>query len=155
MLVKWKPFGVQRQDQMYRNFHPAHREMSRLFDEFWGKPLQGREEKAWSPAVDVSENESGLLVKAELPGMAQDDVEVDVDDNVLTLKGEKKQEHKEEKENYLRVERSYGSFQRSFVLPSWVKQDDITASFKDGVLEVTLPKAEDHQPKSIPISASS
>jgi HSP20 family protein len=87
-----------------------------------------------------------------MPGMSKDDVKVSVQDNVLTLKGEKKQEKEEKDKNYHRVERSYGSFCRSFQLPTSVKADKVKANYKDGVLSITLPKTEEVKPKEIPIS---
>jgi HSP20 family protein len=128
-------------------------EMNRLFDEFFGERRTGMTEGQWVPAVDVSENESEMVVRAELPGMTHDDIEVNLQDNVLTLKGEKKQERKEDKENFHCLERSYGSFTRSFSLPAGVKQEDIKATFKDGILEISLPKAEEEKPKKIAITA--
>ena len=160
MLVQWQPvrsLGRQhrRQYPVFRGFGDVHREMNRFFDEFWGTRQPADEQRVWLPAIDVSENDAEYQVKAELPGMAQDDIEVHLENNVLTLKGEKKHEAKEEKENYLRVERSYGSFSRSFELPSGVKQEEIEANFKDGILEVTLPKSEEHKAKRIAIAAGS
>ena len=94
-------------------------------------------------------------MRAELPGMTQNDIELNLQDNVLTLKGEKKQEKKEEKEDYHRIERSYGSFTRSFTLPAGVKQEDVKATFKDGILEISMPKSEEAKPKKIAIAAGS
>ena len=88
------------------------------------------------PSVDVSETKTELKVRAELPGMTHDDIELNLQDNVLTLKGEKKQEKKEEKEDYHRTECCYGSFTRSFTLPACVDQDNVQATFKDGILEI-------------------
>jgi len=103
----------------------------------------------WSPAVDVAESDNEYLVKVELPGINKEDVKVTVQDSVLTILGEKKQET--EPKNYHRVERSYGSFQRSFTLPTTVKADKVDATFKDGVLTIALPKAEEAKPKEIDV----
>lgn len=103
----------------------------------------------WSPAVDVAESDNEYLVKVELPGINKEDVKVTVQDSVLTILGEKKQET--EPKNYHRVERSYGSFQRSFTLPTTVKADKVDATFKDGVLTIALPKAEEARPKEIDV----
>ncbi len=156
MLTKWEPFGgIRRRGDIFSELNRMQEEMNRYFDDFFGEHRRGVTEGAWLPAVDVSEGDAQLTVRAELPGMSQDDIEINLQDNVLTLKGEKKQEQKEEKENYHRVERSYGSFSRSFTLPSGVKADDINATFKDGVLEITLPKAEEEKAKKIAITSGS
>lgn len=128
-------------------------EMDRLFDRFAGVGFpslsrmfdggNGAFETAFSvpsPAVDITEDETGYKLSAELPGMAEKDIEVSVVDDTLTIKGEKKQETEKKDENYYLSERSYGSFQRSFVLPDSVDADKIDAAFAKGVLTVTLPK---------------
>ncbi len=154
MLARWEPFaGLRRRNDVFSELTGIQQEMNRLFDEFFGERRSGLAEGNWLPAVDVSENETEILVRAELPGMNQDDIELHLQDNVLTLKGEKKQETKEEKKNYHRTECSYGSFTRSFTLPATVAQDQIKATFKDGVLEVSLPKAEEAKTKKIAITA--
>jgi HSP20 family protein len=118
--------------------------------------MRGAEEEdlsatAWAPPVDIFETEDKVVLKAELPGLRKEDIEIQVRDNTLTLKGEKKFEKEVKEESYHRVERAYGSFQRSFTLPSTIKQDAIEASFKDGILEISLPKAEEAKPKQIKI----
>jgi len=104
-----------------------------------------------TPAVDVVENENDIQVKVELPGVSKDDVKITMQDNILTIRGEKKQEKETKNSEYHRVERSYGSFQRSFTLPTNVNHDKIDASYNDGVLKVTLPKAEEAKPKQIEV----
>lgn len=111
-------------------------------------------ESVWTPRVNITENEKNYEISAELPGIDKDDVKVDLKDNKLTIKGEKKLESKDEKENYIRVERSYGSFERSFYLNSDVDVTKLNASFKDGVLNVLLPKKEEAQPKEINIEVN-
>jgi HSP20 family protein len=156
MLTRWEPFGgLRRRRNLFGDLTDMQQEMNRLFDEFFGERRTGMSEGQWIPAVDVSENESEMVLRAELPGMTNDDIEVNLQDNVLTLKGEKKQEKKEDKENFHRLERSYGSFTRSFSLPAGVKQEDIKATFKDGILEISLPKAEEEKPQKIAITAGS
>jgi HSP20 family protein len=105
----------------------------------------------WTPAVDITEKDDEYLVKVELPGVEKNDVQITLESNILTVKGEKKQEKEEKGENYHRMERSYGSFQRSFTLPTTVKSDKIDASFKDGVLSIRLPKSEEAKPKLIEV----
>lgn len=156
MLVKWDPFGsIRRRGNVFNELGGIQQEMNRLFDEFFGESHQELVEGTWLPAVDVSETGAEIVVKAELPGMSKDDIELNLQDNVLTVKGEKKQEKKEEKENYHRVERSYGSFSRSFTLPADVDQENVQANFKDGVLMITLPKVEEAKQKKIKIAAGS
>jgi HSP20 family protein len=125
-------------------------EMNRLFDEFFGESRD--DEGSWLPAIDVSETDDEMIVRAELPGMVQEDIQLNLQENVLTLKGEKKKEEKEEQENFHRVERSYGSFSRNLTLPANVKAEQIQASFKDGVLLITLPKSEEAKAKKIAIT---
>jgi HSP20 family protein len=144
-ITRWRPF---------RDVVSIQDEMNRLFDDFFGRPLVKTEwtEGVWTPIVDVSEDKDNVVIKAEMPGMKKEDVRISVQDNVVTLKGEKKQEKEEKDKNYHRIERSYGSFCRSFQLPTVVKTDKIKASYKDGVLSVTLPKTEEVKPKEIPIN---
>ncbi|MCI0708511.1 MAG: Hsp20/alpha crystallin family protein [Ignavibacteriae bacterium] len=105
----------------------------------------------WTPAVDITEKENEYLVNVELPGINKDDVKIMVENNVLTIRGERKQDQETKQDGYRRVERSYGAFQRSFKLPNTVKAEKIDASYKDGVLTVTLPKAEEAKPKQIEV----
>ena len=144
-IVRWKPF---------RDMVSIQDEMNRLFEDFFGQtPTRaGWTNGAWNPSVDVSEDKDSVIIRAEMPGMTKEDVKISIQDNVLTLKGEKKQEKEEKEKNYHRVERSYGSFCRSFQLPTSVKNDKVKASYKDGVLCVTLPKTEEVKPKEIPIN---
>jgi HSP20 family protein len=125
-----------------------------LMEEFWKRPFA----PAWPfgeggdyPAVDVSEDEREITVKAELPGLESKDVDISLDRGVLTLKGEKKFEEEEKKDNYHRIERSYGSFYRSLTLPAEVKEDAVKAKFDKGVLTITLPKSEKAKSKKIEI----
>jgi HSP20 family protein len=156
MLARWEPFGgLRRRRDIFGELFDMQEQMNRMFDEFFGERRTGLAEGAWVPSVDVSETDAAIVVRAELPGMSQDDIELNLQDNVLTLKGEKKQETKEQKENYHRTECCFGSFSRSFSLPATVKQEDIQATFKDGVLEISLPKAEEAKAKKIAITAGS
>ncbi|MGD9014493.1 MAG: Hsp20/alpha crystallin family protein [Candidatus Omnitrophota bacterium] len=124
-----------------------------LFDPF--TDLFGlQDEKAWAPAVDIYDNKSNLVIKADLPGMTQKDIDVSVEDDVLRIKGEKKKEHEEKRDNYFRLERSYGYFERSFALPSNVDATKVKAAYKDGVLELTLPKKEEAKPKQIKVDVN-
>ena len=107
---------------------------------------------AWTPNVDIYKEDDSFVMKTELPGLQKEDIDVSVQDNVVTLKGEKKYEKEIDEENYYHSERSFGSFQRSFELPAPVEREKVKASFKDGVLEVKLPLAEEAKPKQIQVN---
>jgi HSP20 family protein len=129
-------------------------EMNRLFDSFFsGLPerRKGLLESEWAPSIDVAETDEDIVVTAELPGVKQEEVDITIADDVLTLKGEKKEEKEVKEKNYHRIERSYGSFQRSISLPTGTKADKAKATYKDGILSVTIPKAEEAKPKQIKI----
>ena len=131
-----------------------HNDMSRLFDQ-WYRPARGRvegENLDWMPVVDILEANGHVEIRAEMPGLPEQDVQLSVTDDVLTLKGEKTQENDEKDQKYHRVERSYGRFQRSFTLPANLNPEAIRAKFTNGVLTVSIPKAEEVKPKEIQIS---
>jgi len=127
--------------------------MNRMFDNAFRFDARDGDSEftAWTPAVDITEHDDQFVVKVELPGVNKDDVKITLENNILTIRGEKKQEKETKKENYHRVERSYGSFQRSFTLPMTVKSDKIDAVYKDGILQIALPKAEEAKPKQIEV----
>jgi HSP20 family protein len=131
-------------------------ELDEMFEDFfdWGKSGEELTTMEWSPSVDISENDDNIVVNAEIPGMNKEDINVSVRDDTLTIKGEKKREREEEEENYHVVERSYGRFQRSFTLPDNVKSDDIKANYKDGVLNITIPKTEEAKSKELKVDVS-
>jgi HSP20 family protein len=108
----------------------------------------------WNPPVDIIEGKDGLVLKAELPGMDKKDIEVRVENNVLTLQGERKRESETKEDGYYRCERAYGTFSRSFSLPTAVDTSKIGAEYKDGVLSVSLPKAEEAKPKQIDVKVA-
>lgn len=145
-IVRWDPF---------RDVMTLQERMNHLFDQALSRTRLDDEEgltaSMWSPAVDIYETADSIVMKAELPGVHREHIDIHVEDNTLTLKGERKFEREVKEENYLRIERSYGAFQRAFNLPTGVQQDKIRAVFKDGVLEVTLPKAEEAKPKHVKI----
>ena len=108
--------------------------------------------RSWAPDVDIAENPDSYEIHAELPGMREEDINLTLNNNVLTISGEKKREVKEEKDNFVRVERSYGKFERSFSLPNNITGDRVTANYADGVLKITLPKAEEAKSRTIKVS---
>ena len=141
-LIKWDPF----------------RELNTLnerFDRFMGKDWNtAMSTTTWNPSVDIFENENEIVLKAELPGMEAKNIEVKLENNVLMLKGERHFEKEAKEENYHRIEREYGSFSRSFSLPTAVKDENVTAEYKDGILKIVLPKKEEVKPKPIKVEAA-
>ena len=131
---------------------PFSREIDRVFDAFFGQTDQGRR---WVPPMDLVEAEDHFVLKADLPGLAEGDVNIEVQDGTLTLSGERKAEHEQREKGWYRIERSFGSFNRSLTLPQGVDPDSISARFDRGVLEVRIPKPEARKPRRIAISASS
>jgi HSP20 family protein len=134
----------------------TQREFDRLFREAFSPALAEGEvsTRTWAPPVDIYENGENLVLKAELPGINPDDVEIRVEDNTLYLKGERKFEKEVKEQNYHRVERSYGTFTRTFSLPNSIDSDKVAANYKDGVLTLTMPKKEEAKPKTIKINVS-
>jgi len=144
-LVRWDPF---------RDIITLRERMDKMFEDSLARfrmPEEATMPTFWSPSVDIYETDENIVLKAELPGVDKKEVSVEVKDNTLILKGERKREKEVKEENYHRVERSFGTFMRSFSLPVTVKQDQVKAKFKDGVLEVTLPKAEEAKPKQVKV----
>jgi HSP20 family protein len=139
-MIRWEPFG---------EFTGLRRAMDRVFDDF-GRGWRGTEAELTFP-IDLAETEDSVTVKAVLPGIKPEDVDISVSEGVLTVKGESRFEQKSERENYYRQEIRYGAFSRSIPLPSRVNHEQAEAEFKDGVLTVTLPKAEEVRPKQIKI----
>jgi len=131
-------------------------EMDRMFDNFFRADLPETSfaRGTWAPVVDISETPDDFVITAELPGLTKEDVKISYQDGMLNIHGEKRHEKEEKKKNYHRVERTFGAFERSFRLPSRIMVDRIDAKFKDGVLTLTLPKAEEARPKEIPIKIS-
>ncbi len=129
--------------------------MNRLFEEAnrgW-RSDEPSATTAWSPAVDIFETEDQIIVQAEVPGMGRKDIELSLENNVLTLKGDRKFQKETKEESYHRIERSYGSFTRSFSIPAMVNEDKIRADYNDGVLSISLPKRDKARPKQIKITS--
>jgi len=138
----------------FRGLQSLQQDMNRIFDEFFRGDLLANDSlfaRDWNPAVDIIENNDQFILKAEIPGMTKDDVKITLENNVLTIRGEKKNESEKKEGDYHRIERSYGSFERSFSVPGTIKVNEIDAQYKDGVLTLTLPKAEEAKPKSIEV----
>jgi len=146
-IVRYDPFRDLRnlQEEVNRLFTGN---MARAFDD------EGIARGAWSPTVDIYENKDHIVLEAELPGMKREDFDLSVENNVITLRGERHFEKKDESDNYHRVERAYGSFTRSFTLPNTVTAEGATADYSNGVLRVTLPKREETKARRIEIKAT-
>jgi HSP20 family protein len=149
-IVRWEPFRdlVSLQDRMNRLFGETYRGAARTGDDDWA--LGG----SWAPAVDIFEKDGNIVLTAELPGIDPKAVDIRVENNVLTLQGERKFDKELQKDSFHRVERAYGSFTRSFTLPNAVDIEKIKAEFKDGVLKLTLPKREEAKPKQIHVQVA-
>jgi HSP20 family protein len=146
-LIRWRPT---------RNLDNIQDEVNRVFESFFNAPMRRRGEdvSGWYPDVDIIEDKDNIEVQVDLPGMEKDDIKVSVEDNILTIKGERKALKEEKDKNYHQVERTYGTFTRSFSLPTTVDGSKIKANYKNGVLKIDLPKSEAVKPKEIPISVS-
>ncbi|PYS45335.1 MAG: molecular chaperone [Acidobacteria bacterium] len=144
-IVRYDPF---------RDLRNLHEEVNRLFTGNVGRTYDddGIARGAWSPSVDIYENKDQIVLEAELPGMNREDFDLSVENNVLTLRGERHFEKKDETDNYHRVERSYGSFLRSFTLPTSVSGEGAIADYRNGVLRVTLPKREETKARRIEVN---
>jgi HSP20 family protein len=147
-VIRWTPF---------RELTTMQERMNKLFEDVMKTPYrsdEGLSTPNWAPAVDIYETDKEIVMKAELPEMQEKDIEIKVEDNLLILSGERKMEKEVKEENYHRIERAYGSFNRSFTLPRTVDRENIKASYKDGVLRVLLPKKEEVKPKQIKIDVT-
>jgi HSP20 family protein len=144
-LTRWEPF---------RGATTLQDQVNRLFNDVFERQGGDSSLTAWAPAVDIYETEYELVVKADLPEVDPKDLDIRVENNILTIRGERKFEKKVEEENYLRVERAYGSFARSFTLANTVNSDAIKADYQNGVLTLTIPKKEEAKPKQIKINVA-
>jgi len=144
-LVRWEPA---------RELSSLQSEMNRLFNTFFETPTTGGNGGAarrWIPSMDVVETDEHFVLRADLPGLSEDDVSIELEDDVLTVSGERRAEREEKKEGFYRVERSFGHFRRSLTLPEGVDADAISATFDKGVLEVRIPKPEERKPRKVAI----
>jgi len=145
-IARWDPF---------RELAVMQDRLNRIFGDAYGRRLDDdvMTRGDWIPPVDIFENEKHeLVIRAEMPGLKRDDIELRVENNTLTLRGERKRENEVKDEQYHRVERAYGAFSRSFSLPSTVDAGNVSAEYKDGVLTVTLPTREEAKPRQIPVA---
>jgi HSP20 family protein len=140
-LVRWEPA---------REVDSLQSEVNRVFDAFFGNGTTARTRR-WVPAMDLVETEDNLILRADLPGLSREQVEIEVKDGALTVSGERKADHEDKSEGYYRVERSFGRFSRSMTLPEGIDAESITADFHDGVLEVRVPKPEQRKPYRVQI----
>ncbi|MBM3296530.1 MAG: Hsp20/alpha crystallin family protein [Candidatus Aminicenantes bacterium] len=142
-IIRWDPF---------RDMVTLREKMNRLFED----QFSGREEKdimqgTWTPSVDIFENEAELVLTAELPGVKEEDLEIKIEDNTLSLSGERKFEKETKEENYHRIERSYGSFYRSFTLPNFIDHEKIKAEHENGLLRITMPKKPELKARKVKV----
>ncbi len=144
-IARWEPF---------RGVTTLQDQFNRLFNDVFERKGEETSLSAWAPAVDIYETEHELVVKADLPDVDPKDLDIRVENNVLTIRGDRKFEKKVNEESYLRVERSYGSFARSFALSSTVNADAIKAEYQSGVLTLSIPKREEAKPKQIRVNVS-
>ena len=145
-LVRWEPT---------RELSSLQSEMNRLFNTFFDTPTTsangGGGVRRWVPSMDLVETEDQFVLRADLPGLSEEDVSIELEDNVLTVAGERKAEHEDKREGFYRMERSFGQFRRSLTLPDGVDPDGIAATFDKGVLEVRIPKPEERKPRRVAI----
>ena len=147
-IVRWEPL---------REFSTLQNEMNRLFNSVFDTPAGGGGNggtamRRWMPAMDLLETDDHFVLRADLPGMGEDDVQIELEDGTLTVSGERKSEHEEREEGFHRVERSFGAFSRSLTLPKGIDGDAVSASFDRGVLEIRIPKPEARKPRRISIA---
>lgn len=143
-IIRWDPF---------RDLVTLREKMNRLFEEAFTSRGEQKDLAAgtWTPSVDIYETETALILSAEIPGIEEKDIEIKIEDNTLVIKGERRFEKETKKENYHRIERSYGSFYRSFTLPNYVDQDKIHAEHENGVLKITMPNKPELKPKKVKV----
>jgi HSP20 family protein len=145
-IVKWDPF---------RNVAALQDRINRIFDESFSRTADVDDDismSAWKPSVDIYETDEAIILKAELPGIKKEDVSVEIKDNVLTLRGERVEDKEIKEGSYFRKERCFGTFSRAFNLQHRVQPDKIKAKFKDGILEIEIPKPEEEKPKQITVN---
>ena len=143
-IIRWDPF---------RDLVTLRDKMNRLFEDAYSSGSSERDmiSNSWSPSVDIYESDKEIVLTAEVPGLSEKDIEIQIEENTLTIKGERKFEKETKEENYHRIERAYGQFCRTFSLPGHVNQDKIKAEHENGVLRILMPKKEEPKPKQVKI----
>ena len=147
-IVRWEPL---------REFTTLQNEMNRLFNTVFDTPTPGGNAntlRRWMPAMDLVESGDHFVLRADLPGLDQEDVKIELEDTTLTISGERKAEHEEKEEGYYRLERAFGSFSRTLQLPKGIDPEGVSANFDRGVLEVRIPKPEERKPRRIEIGGT-
>jgi HSP20 family protein len=146
-IVRWEPL---------REFGTLQNEMNRLFNSVFDSPAPGNGAtmRRWMPAMDLVETEDDFVLRADLPGLSEDDVRIELEDATLTISGERKAEHESKSEGFYRVERAFGAFSRTLTLPQGIDPEAVAASFDRGVLEVRVPKPEQRKPRRIEIGGA-
>jgi HSP20 family protein len=145
-LIRWEPA---------REMQTIQQEMNRLFNTFYdpsGNPRNGETQRTWIPPMDLVEEQDHFIVRADLPGMSEEEVNIELEDNVLTISGERTRSQEERKEGYYRLERASGRFARSLTLPEAVDPESVSARLENGVLELTIPKPEERKPRRVAIN---
>jgi HSP20 family protein len=153
-IERWRPFGTLTERDPFRDIQS---EMNRLFDNFLGRPTAtatGTGSRVWVPVVDMYDTNDELVLNFELPGVREKDISLSITGDVLTVKGERQFDQQLNGDNYFHAERAYGKFERSIHLPMPVQAGQVKATYRDGMLEVSLPKAEEVRPKEIKIDVS-
>ena len=152
-MERWRPFGAVDRWEPFRNLVDIQGEVNRLFDSFTGRPMAGPPAagRAWLPAVDMHETKDDLVLRVEVPGVREKDVTVPTTGDLLMIRGERRWDDENKDLKFLHVERVYGQFERLIQLPMAVQADKVKAAYRDGVLEIKLPKAEELKPREIKI----
>jgi len=151
-VERWRPFGVERWEP-FRNVTDIQGEVNRLFDSFFGRPMttQAPGDRMWAPVVDMHETKDDIVLSFELPGVREKEVNLSITGDLLSVRGERKFAQESENQGYHRLERVYGKFERTVQLPMLVQSGKVKATYRDGVLEVRLPKADEVKPREIKI----
>jgi HSP20 family protein len=151
-MERWRPFGTADRWESFRNMGDIQGEVNRLFDTFLGRPVAAAPAmRAWLPAVDMQETKDALVLTVEVPGVSEKDVTVSITGDLLSIRGERRVADEAKNQQYLHSERVFGQFERLIQLPLEVQADKVKATYRDGVLQVTLPKAEELKPREIKI----
>jgi HSP20 family protein len=152
-MERWRPFGTLERWEPFRNLGDIQSEVNRLFEAFSGRPagVSAPGRTSWMPSLDMYETKDDLVLRMEVPGVREKDVTVSITGDLLTVKGERRWDDESKDKKYLHVERAYGQFERLIQLPMAVQTDKVKAAYREGVLEITLPKAEELKPREIKV----